>query len=265
MERIRAGEESYASTPQLLFDAPPVAVRQGGAVLQLRAFPEALRMRMVRTFGLAFVAALLPVVSSAQSAKTSRTDFNDSWYWGLKGGSTMFTAGENGSTKISAPTFGAEWLITRTSIALNLSVEQSFFDNTSGVFDPSVAGSVRPVSIKDMRRYQASMFFIPKAFGSVRPYAGVGYALNVIQNANPEGTYLSAASQSAILKSVNEQSSRASVAFTVGAQMQVQRAAIFAQGVTMPTRNNFLLNGASNTFLIEAGVRYNLVGAISGY
>lgn len=222
-------------------------------------------MRIVRTFGLAIVAAILPAVSSAQSAKPAPRDFDNSWYWGLKGGSTMFTAGENGNTKISAPTVGAEWLITRSNFALNLSFDQSFFDNKSGVFDPTVSGSVRPVSIKNMRRYQVSAFFIPKVFGTVRPYAGIGYAINVIQNANPEGTYLSPASQTSILNSVNEQSSRASAALTLGAQMQVQRAAIFAQGMAMPTRNNFLLNGAANTFVLEAGIRYNLASAISNW
>ncbi|MEO7962444.1 MAG: hypothetical protein ABIT38_00885 [Gemmatimonadaceae bacterium] len=223
-------------------------------------------MRIVRTFGLALIAAaIIPAVVSAQNAKPAQRDFNDSWYWGLKGGSTMFTAGADGNTKVNAPTFGAEWLITRTTMALNISVDQSFFDDKSGVYDPTVAGSIRPVSISDMRRYQASVLFFPKRFGSLRPYAGIGFALNVIQNANPEGTYLSAESQTAILKSVNDQSSRASAAFTVGAQLQVQRAAIFAQGVTMPTRNNFLLNGSANTFMIEAGIRYNLVAAIEKF
>jgi hypothetical protein len=30
----------------------------------------------------------------------------------------------------------------------------------------------------------------------------------------------------------------------------------------MPTRNRFLINGRSNTYLLEAGLRYNLVDAI---
>jgi hypothetical protein len=51
--------------------------------------------------------------------------------------------------------------------------------------------------------------------------------------------------------------------FTVGAQAQVQqRLSVFAQAATMPTRNNFLINGAANTFVLEAGVRFNLLGAI---
>jgi hypothetical protein len=223
-------------------------------------------MRIVRTIGLALVAAaLLPVAASAQGASKAPRGFNDSWYWGLKGGTTMFTAGEDGDTQVSAPTVGAEWLITRSRVALNVSVEQSFFDDKSSVFDPSFSGSVRPVSINDMRRYQASVFFFPKQFGAFRPYAGLGLAINVIQNANPEGTFLSEASQSAILASVEDQTSRASTNFTLGVQAHVRNAAIFVQGASMPTRNRFLLSGAANTYVLEAGIRYNLVSAIEKF
>lgn len=223
-------------------------------------------MRIVRTFGLALIAAaILPVASSAQSAAQGPRDFNDSWFWGIRGGSTMFNAGADGSSKVYAPSVGAEWLITRSRVALNLSVEQSFFDDQAGIFDPSVAGSVRPVSISDMRTYQASVFFFPKQYGSLRPYAGLGLALNVIQSAEPMGTYASSESQVAVLSSIEEQTSRASAIFTLGTQWQVQRSALFLQATTMPTRRNFLLSGAANTFQLQAGVRYNLVGAIEKF
>ena len=97
-------------------------------------------MRIVRTFGLVlFAATALPMLAGAQAtslptAKSAR-DFDDSWFWGVKGGSTMFTTGEAGTSKVSAPTVGFEWLITRSRVALNVSVEQAFFDNTASVFD----------------------------------------------------------------------------------------------------------------------------------
>lgn len=226
-------------------------------------------MRIVRTFGLALAAAaLLPVAASAQSVQGAQSaaqgprDFQDSWFWGIRGGSTMFTAGADGSSRVYAPSVGFEWLITRSRVALNLSVDQSFFDDQSRVFDPTVAGSVRPVSISDMRSYQGSIFFFPKQYGSMRPYAGLGLALNVIQNADPQGTFATSASQTEILTTVEDQTSRASAIFTLGVQAQVQRASLFLQAASMPTRNRFLLNGAANTFQFQAGVRYNLAGAI---
>jgi len=225
-------------------------------------------MRIARSFRLAFATAILaptlsaPTMAEAQSPSRAPRGFEDSWFWGVKGGSTMFTTGPSGNEKVSAPTVGAEWIITRSRAALYLSVEQAFFDRTAGVFDPSSAGSVRPVDISDLRRYGAGIFLYPVRYGSIRPYGGLGLAINVIQNAEPEGTYSSEESQSAVFSAVDEQSSRVSAAFTLGVQAQVQRVSLFAQAVTMPTRSNFLINGSANTFVFEAGVRFNLLGAI---
>lgn len=219
-------------------------------------------MRNVRTFGLALLAAaVIPVAADAQTSSRARI-FDDSWFWGVKGGSTTFTTGESGTTRVNAPTIGAEWLITRTRAALYVSVEQAFFDNRAGVFDPTTAGSVRPVSISDLRRYHAGLLAFPVQYGSLRPYAGLGLAINVIQNAQPEGTFNSPETQEAVFTSVHDQSSRMSVVYTAGLQAQVQRVSLFAQASTMPTRRNFLINGGANTFMFEAGVRYNLAGAI---
>jgi len=219
-------------------------------------------MRIVRTFRLALAAAVLPALAGAQVTSKAPRGFDDSWYWGIKGGATMFTTGLSGDSKVSAPTVGAEWVITRTRVAAYLSMQQAFFDNTAAVFDASASGSVRPVSIGDLRSYNAGMFFYPVRFGELRPYAGLGLSINVIQNAEPLGTYSSEDAQNAVFASVDDQSSRVSAQFTLGAQYEVQRFALFAQAATLPTRRNFLINGAANTFVLEAGLRFNLVGAI---
>ena len=118
------------------------------------------------------------------------------------------------------------------------------------------------MSISDLRRYNASILFFPVQFGALRPYAGLGLALNVIQSAQPQGTFTSPAAQSSVFTAVEQQSSRTSPVFTVGAQAQVMRASFFAQVATMPTRSNFLINGGANTFMLETGIRYNLLRAI---
>src|SRR5690242_18327328 len=111
-------------------------------------------MRTIRTLtaGLA-CAVVLPAVAAAQQVPQKARSFTDSWYWGAKGGVSMFGAA---AEDISAPTFGGEWLITRTRVAMYLSVEQSFFDTQGGVFDPTSAGSVRIVDIKDSQIGRAS-------------------------------------------------------------------------------------------------------------
>lgn len=223
-------------------------------------------MRIARTFRLVLAAAVvIPTLAGAQASNAPRT-FNDSWFWGIKGGSTMFTTGANGDSKVNAATVGAEWLITRSRAAVYLSVEQAFFDNTAGVFDASAAGSVRSVSISDLRQYNAGVFFFPIKHEAFRPYAGLGLAINVIQNAEPQGTYTSVSAQDSVFSAIDEQSSRVSAVFTLGAQAKVMnRVWLFAQGATMPTRRNFLINGASHTFVLEGGIRFNLLGAIEKF
>jgi hypothetical protein len=87
-------------------------------------------------------------------------------------------------------------------------------------------------------------------------------SINVIQNAEPLGTYSDTTSQNTVFRDVNEKTSRVSAVFTGGAMYQIGRAAIFGQASAMPTRSNFLLNGASHTFMFDAGIRYNLSTAI---
>jgi hypothetical protein len=217
-------------------------------------------MRTIRTLtaGLA-CAALLPAAVAAQAVPQSVRSFTDSWYWGAKGGVSMFGAA---TEDISAPTVGAEWMITRTKIAMYVSVEQSFFDTQGGVFDPTSAGSVRIVDIKDSRRYNLQLFAFPKQYGSFRPYAGLGFALITIRDAQPTGTFATPTSQDSIFADVDDKSSRTTPVFTLGGQFDWQRFALFAQASTMSTRNRFLINGKANTYLLEGGIRYNLVDAI---
>ncbi len=219
-------------------------------------------MRIVRTFGLGLLLAAIPAMATAQQQQqqqNDRTGFNDSWFWGIRGGMTSFDAGAG---RVSAPSVGGEWLITRSKGALYVAIDHSFFDEVAGIYDPSSAGSVRPVSISDMRRYSMGLLAFPINWGNLRPYAGLGLSVNVIQNAVPNGTYPDSASQNTVIRGVNEMSSKVSTIATGGFMYQVGRAALFAQASALPTRNNFLFSGASHTFQFEGGIRFNLVNAI---
>lgn len=222
-------------------------------------------MRMVRSLATALVGlALVPaLVVAQQSGATSSKPFQNTWFWGLKGGAMAFDPSLGSVTK---PTIGGEMLIVHDRVGLYASIDQSFFDDElTGVFDPSAPGSVRAVRVSDWRRYNIGLYAFPVTWGSVRPYAGIGYALNVLQQASPEGTFSSAASQDSVFSLVDRLSSRGSVAFTGGAQMQWGKLAIFGQAVAMPTRSNFLFTGSSNTFVIETGFRYAITHAIEKF
>jgi hypothetical protein len=216
-------------------------------------------MRIVRKLGLGFLAALVPAIATAQQAVSDRSGFDNSWFWGIRGGMASIDAGAG---RVAAPSIGGEWFITRSKAALSFAIDHTFFDEVSGVLDPSFAGGVRPVDIKDMRRYSMTILAIPVSYGGLRPYAGVGVSLNTIQNAEPAGTFADTTSLKFVFDQVDRQRSRVSAVFTGGFMYQVGRAALFGQASAMPTRDNFLLSGGSHTFLFEGGIRYNLATAL---
>ncbi|HSA54446.1 MAG TPA: hypothetical protein VLE53_02025 [Gemmatimonadaceae bacterium] len=223
---------------------------------------------MVRTAAKALAGiALVPGLLAAQTAQPAQTasNFNDSWFWGINGGVYMFTAGAGSDVSVTAPSVGAEWLITRTRIALRLSIQQAFFDEQGGLVDSTVPGGVRPVSVSDWRRYSAEMFFIPAVYGDLRPYGGIGLSLNVLRDAFPAGGFSSQSASDSAFGLVAERGTRAALVFTGGAQWNVGRAGLFFQGSAMPTRNRFLFNRSHYSFLLEAGLRYNFGTAIEKF
>jgi hypothetical protein len=200
--------------------------------------------------GLALLSAL-PTVGSAQAGRL----FEDAWFWGAKTGVMMYSteAVENAY----APVFGGEWLITRTRGALYVSFDQAFFTENSAFSDPPNAGGQRIVQMENMRRVTFAALAFPKSFIGLRPYGGVGVALNFIQEAVPQGTYLDDSHKNNIALTVEDQSTRASVLAMVGVQAQYSRLSVFGQGTMMPTHSGFLLNKRS-TYIVEAGIRYNI-------
>jgi hypothetical protein len=207
-------------------------------------------MRTVRwlTSGLA-LAALVPSLGAAQSS--SRL-FENSWFWGAKGGVMSFSTEADGNT--AAPLVGVEWLITRTHGALYLSGEQSFFKATSSVRDRF--GQEYRVDIRDMRRYTAAALAFPWTWGTVRPYGGVGFSLNSIQRTSLVDMPSTDTSMADVADQLARQKDRISFITMAGIQAQYQRVSLFGQVTFMPAKANFLLNGRS-TYILEAGIRYN--------
>jgi hypothetical protein len=214
-------------------------------------------MRTVRwlTSGLA-LAALVPSLGAAQSSRL----FEDSWFWGAKGGAMTFSTQFDGNT--TAPLVGAEWLITRTRAALYVSGEQSFFKATSSVQDRF--GQEYRVAIRDMRRYTAAAMAFPVAWGTVRPYAGVGFSLNNIQRTALVDTPASDTAAMDVATQLDRQQDRTSFITMAGIQAQYRRLSLFGQVTYMPAKTAFLLNGRT-TYIFEGGVRYNFSSSREQY
>lgn len=215
-------------------------------------------MRTIRglTTGLALV-ALLPAVAAAQSEPRP---FTDAWFWGAKGGAMTVKAGGQSDM---APLAGAEWLITRSRAGLYVSVEQAFFDDAVGeVPDASASTGVRQVQLENFRRASFALLAFPREFGALRPYAGIGLAMNLVQRATPIGEFNSSGDAQQVMARIEDRRSRSSFVFMGGVQGQVGNVGIFAQATSMPTGGRFLLNGDENIYLLEAGLRWNVGSAI---
>jgi hypothetical protein len=223
-------------------------------------------MRMVRTVAATFAGMMLvPAVAFAQANTQAAAPARDAWYWGINGGAMMFNAGYDSEQSIVAPSVGGEWLIMRQRFALRIAIQQAFFEEQSAVYDPTVAGAARPVDVKDWRRYAVEVYAMPQGDKFLLPYAGVGVALNVLQNATPQGSFVSQESLEQVYTDVDEFSTRASLVGTLGFQANFGRSAIFAQASGMPTRNAFLLNRSAYTLAFEAGIRYSFGSSIEKF
>ena len=185
-----------------------------------------------------------------------RHDFKDSWFWGVKGGVMSFsTATVENQTK---PVVGGEWLLTRTHGALYLAVDQALFDASSALTD--TLGQSHTVTIRDMRRLTGAVMAFPFALesslGAVRPYAGVGFALNFIRSASVVSQPSDTAQRRDVRQRLDDQRDRAAPLLILGLQLQVGRFAAFGQATAMPAETRFLLNG-SPTLFAEVGLRFN--------
>jgi hypothetical protein len=212
-------------------------------------------MRTVRWMSsvLALV-VLTPVVSAAQSNRL----FENAWFWGAKAGLMNFSTGNNTST--TAPLIGAEWLITRNKAGLYLSAEQAFFTTTGFVSDGN--GQEFNVALKDSRRYTAALLAFPVNWGSLRPYGGAGLSLNLIQHATlAAGQTVDEDQVDVVDQQIHDERDRVAFILMGGLQAQYRRFSVFGQATFMPARANFFFSGRS-TYILEAGVRYNVGSSI---
>lgn len=216
-------------------------------------------MRSARLFAV-LVCLLGPAVAAAQE----RHPFTDSWFWGAKGGVAFLPTATN---RAEAPAFGAEWLITRSRVALYVGLDQAYFDAVSTVDNAPSNGVVRLVDIRDMRRFTIAGYMFPWSIadGAIRPYTGIGYSFNYIVRASSQGNQFdSPEARDTVLTRIETAKTRGSLIGTLGLQLQLGRLAPFVQGTVMPTQGSgaFLVNGDGFSYYVEGGLRFNFGNAI---
>jgi hypothetical protein len=207
-----------------------------------------------------YVVATGALLLASPLAAQSDDHFRDSWFWGVKAGAMGIGTAE--VAREARPTFGAEWLVTRTVGALSLSADFTNVEMIGSVPDPSASNGRRLVRFNNLRRYSVSGVAFPRTFGPLRPYGGLGLAVHVIGRAEALADTVNGSPPPAgIDQRVEDARSRAVVQALAGVQGQFGRVAPFAQVTFLPASSRFLANDRSMQ-VFEAGVRYNFGPAI---
>jgi hypothetical protein len=219
-------------------------------------------MRLLRVFTAAIgLAALLPQLSAAQAGR----QFKDAWFWGIKGGSMLYSSA---STENSvAPLVGAEWLITRSHGGLYVSLDQAFL-KTTGTFldrDPDSTFN-RNVALKNMRRLSIAAMAFPLQSAKYHPYAGLGLSLSQIGGAALQSAFANTTRYQIALDSVQSKKASFSPVLVAGIQARLTRFSVFGQTTASPVQENFFLRsgntGQAFNFSLETGIRYNFGSSI---
>ena len=222
-------------------------------------------MRSSKIAILAFAAiatvALTPRAGAAQSATQG---FSDSWYWGAYGGYTNFsTAFGSQNITTNAPSIGAEWMLTRSKVALHVFAEQSYFSTISSIGSPTGSAPLA-VNISDMRRLGFDLMIFTPEYKMIKPYVGLGYAFNFINSASLRScagcnTFATQAQADSNQKAIVDARTQGKVFANVGAMWIYKRFAPFAQFTVMPTQgtSGWYLNGTGFTTQWAVGLRYN--------
>ena len=218
-------------------------------------------MRAIRVLA---VAALMSLPLSAASAQPTR-HFEDSWFWGLKGGLLTYQvfSDPDGIT----PTVGADWFITRKKGGLYVAFDHAFLGLDSVFVNDSLSPLdtvPRVVHLKGLRRFTFSGLLFPWENNRLHPYLGLGVTLSAIATAEPQGTYRNGIQQNLVLNTISTFKSVASPNVMLGTQLRLPfLPSAFAQVSATPASNNFFLFMGSNWRLtFEAGARYNAGSSI---
>ncbi|MFI5230776.1 MAG: hypothetical protein ACHQWU_17025 [Gemmatimonadales bacterium] len=217
-------------------------------------------MRIRRALTIATtIAVALPSIAAAQ-----RDQFRDSWFWGVKAGG-MGIADASGALK-QVPLAGIEWMITRQHGGLYVSASQAFFtQSTFTAADPSSPDSgLRSISLKNMRRLDVAIVGFPGEHVKFHPYAGIGFTLVDIADAEPQGPFSTIDQLQFSENFIQEQKAAFEPMALLGAQYRLQRFSVFGQTTLNSASRDFLLyNGRQWSFSYELGLRYNVGTSIS--
>ena len=234
-------------------------------------------MRLLRVLVATSFAALLAQPSAAQDGRP----FHDAWFWGVKGGlsvySTNYGSGtaptaapagaDYGTDNSVAPMIGLDWMITRTRGGLYVSADQAFFQEEGSFKETSASGLVdRVVSLKDLQRVQIAMVGFPLQTPTLHPYIGIGAGMYRVGSVSFLTPFAGSAQANVAADSVSAKKVAFAPFVLAGAQKRLPKFSVFAQGTATWLQRSFFLHfdppKRKLAMTLEAGVRYNIGNSI---
>jgi hypothetical protein len=214
--------------------------------------------------------ALMLVNAGVADAQASR-GFKDSWFWGAKGGLLNYQVMEATGPNTSSPTntlgimAGGDWMITRTSGGLYVGVDYTLMSHSVLVNDSISPLDINPrtVALSGLRRFTFAGLFFPLQTYRLHPYFGMGFTLQHVSKATPQGTFRTKPQEELALGTIASHRSTMSPVLMVGAQLRIPLAQLFGQVITTPAHDGFFLfTGGNWRTSLEAGLRWNLGSSI---
>jgi hypothetical protein len=242
-------------------------------------------MRLIRRYAAGLALLALPALPAAGHAQSDRS-FDNSWFWGINGGSMLYWTAQN--SHALAPSIGLDWLITRRHFALLVGIDQTFFtghnlpftnvgryytDTTYVAFRDIAYGAA--ATVHNSRHLQAAFLAVPWS-GPIRPYGGLGLSVNFV-----EGTVMSSSpppygTNAALWFPTyysdtyrNDAAEWVTPMIIAGVQGQLAgRVSLFGQVKLLPTsapEGDPRLFTNQAFFMFQAGVRINATSAIGNF
>jgi hypothetical protein len=230
-------------------------------------------MRIIRSVALA---ATLTLSTIATAEAQGPRPFRDSWFWGVHGGLTSYTAADPIDARLTgvsalAPEVGVDWLITRKTGGLYMSFSQAFLTSQGAVLNGPTSADTgfRYVDVKNLRRVNVAATVFPGDWVRLRTYVGFGIAFDYLGAAQPVLLQTDTDRQEEFAQAIVAESKAAlGPLFIGGVQYRVLSAvSAYGQFTAAAMSKDFLLsNGNPVSLGFQFGLRYNIGSSIDrGY
>jgi hypothetical protein len=200
--------------------------------------------------------ALLLMVGARPLSAQRILDWQNRWYWGVKGGTLMYSLPSSGT--VTAPQFGAEWLITARRVAFYVGYSSTFRAEQDTFAIKGLSGTNNGVAFDAIRRIQIGALAM---IGDkpLQPYIGLGFVIHSLSNARSAAPSSQPPSQT-VSDDIKAASSGGFLQVMGGIQLRFARkGALFGQVQYSAQGRDFLLAGAATSF--EVGLRWAFLPA----